>query len=159
FQHKIPMLSIANAMDMDEFAAFDERVKKNLGQVGGDIEYHCELKFDGLSINLVYEKGILVHAATRGDGTTGEEVTPNIRTIRSLAVRLQGKAVPDFIEIRGEVIFPIKAFQELNREREEAGEPVFANPRNAAAGSIRQLDSRLTAERPLQLFAYAFGDY
>lgn len=157
-QHIVPMLSIANAMNLDELEDFDERVKKNIGGHEGEIEYHCELKFDGLSISLVYEKGFLVKAATRGDGYIGEDVTQNIRTIKNFPLKLKDKNPPDRIEIRGEVVLPLKEFQALNRQRELDGEPVFANPRNAAAGSIRQLDSKLTASRPLKIFAYAFGD-
>lgn len=158
YQHKAPMLSIANAMDKTEFEAFDERVKKNLGQSEGSIEYHCEVKFDGLSINLLYENGVLTRASTRGDGSTGEDVTNNIRTVRNIPLRLLGKKIPEQVEIRGEVILPIESFRALNREREIDGQPIFANPRNAAAGSVRQLDSRLTAARPLKIFAYALGD-
>ncbi|MGE3261424.1 MAG: NAD-dependent DNA ligase LigA [Bacteriovoracia bacterium] len=154
--HRVPMLSIANSMDEKELRAFDERVRKQLG-VPAPVSYLTELKFDGLSVNLTYEKGILVSGATRGDGTVGENVTPNVRTIRNLPLRLKGKALPDLVEIRGEIMLPLEAFRELNREQEDAGEKVFANPRNAAAGSVRQLDSKVTASRDLRLFAYALG--
>lgn len=154
--HRAPMLSIANSMNLEELEGFDERVKKHLG-VSGSIAYQCELKFDGLSVNLTYKDGILVSAATRGDGSIGENITPNVKTIRNVPLRLRGKDTPSLIEIRGEIMLPIKAFQELNKDQEESGEKVFANPRNAAAGSVRQLDSRVTAGRELKLFAYSLG--
>lgn len=154
--HRQPMLSIANSMNEEELRAFDERVHKQLGREG-TIDYLCELKFDGLSVNLTYEKGQLRTAATRGDGAIGENVTPNVRTIRNVPLRLGGKKVPDLVEIRGEILLPLAAFRALNEEQEEAGEKVFANPRNAAAGSVRQLDSKITAGRDLKLFAYALG--
>lgn len=154
--HLVPMLSISNSMDFAELEAFDERVRKQLN-VKPPVQYLCELKFDGLSVNLTYEKGFLVSGATRGDGTVGENITPNVRTIRNLPLRLKGKNIPDRVEIRGEIVLPVEAFRELNREQEEAGEKVFANPRNAAAGSMRQLDSKITAGRDLRLFAYAVG--
>ena len=154
--HRVPMLSIANSMNEDELNAFDERVKKQLGR-DSTIDYQCELKFDGLSVNLTYEDGVLVSAATRGDGAVGENVTPNVRTISNVPLRLKGKNVPKVVEVRGEIMLPMAAFQALNKEQEEAGEKVFANPRNAAAGSVRQLDSKVTASRELKLFAYALG--
>lgn len=159
FTHRQPMLSLANAMNEEDLHAFDERVRKFLGWGEGDapVDYHAELKFDGLSMNLVYEDGLLTHAVTRGDGAVGEEVTPNIKTIRNVPLRLKTKKPPKFVEIRGEVVLPLDSFRELNREQEEAGEHIFANPRNAAAGSVRQLDSRLTAQRELKLFAYGLG--
>lgn len=154
--HRVPMLSIANSMNEEELTAFDERVKKQLGRTG-TIDYQCELKFDGLSVNLTYENGELAFAATRGDGLVGENVTPNVRTIRNIPLRLHGQKIPRLVEIRGEIMLPLASFQELNKEQEEAGEKVFANPRNAAAGSVRQLDSKITASRNLKLFAYAVG--
>lgn len=154
--HRVPMLSIANSMNEDELRAFDERVKKQLGR-SETLDYQCELKFDGLSVNLTYHDGVLVSAATRGDGLIGENVTPNVRTIKNVPLRLKGKGVPSVLEVRGEIMLPLIAFQELNKEQEEAGEKVFANPRNAAAGSVRQLDSKITASRDLKLFAYALG--
>ncbi|MGZ3654876.1 MAG: NAD-dependent DNA ligase LigA [Bdellovibrionota bacterium] len=156
FTHRVPMLSIANSMDEAELVAFDERVKKQLGRTE-TIDYHCELKFDGLSVSLTYVDGVLETAATRGDGSVGENVTPNVRTIRNVPLRLKTKKPPALVEVRGEILFPLKAFQELNQEQEEAGEKVFANPRNAAAGSVRQLDSKITAARDLKMFAYALG--
>ena len=156
--HRVPMLSIANVMDHEELVSFDERIHRGLALNDSEIiEYFCELKFDGLSINLIYEKGRLVRALTRGDGSVGEDVTANVKTIKSIPHVLNTKAPPALLEVRGEIVFPIEAFQELNREREEEGLPVFANPRNAAAGSIRQLDPLVTAGRDLQLFAYTIG--
>ena len=154
--HRMPMLSIANSMDEEELKAFDERVKKQLGR-SDTIDYQCELKFDGLSVNLTYQDGVLVSAGTRGDGMIGENVTPNVRTIRNVPLRLRGTGYPAVLEVRGEIMLPIEAFRELNREQEESGEKVFANPRNAAAGSVRQLDSKITASRDLKLFAYSVG--
>lgn len=154
--HRVPMLSIANSMNAEEMNAFDERVRKQLG-VPGPVDYLCELKFDGLSVNLTYQDGVLVSGATRGDGTVGENVTPNVRTIKNLPLRLKGKNHPALVEIRGEIMLPLEAFRALNEEQETAGEKVFANPRNAAAGSVRQLDSKITASRELRLFAYALG--
>ncbi len=154
--HRQPMLSIANSMNEAELLAFHGRVLKQLAITGG-VDYFCELKYDGLSVNLTYEHGALVSAATRGDGVVGENITPNVKTIRNVPLRLKGKSVPELVEIRGEIILPMEAFQKLNREQEEAGEKVFANPRNAAAGSVRQLDSHITASRDLKLIAYALG--
>jgi DNA ligase (NAD+) len=154
--HRQPMLSISNSMDEPELIAFNERVLKQLG-ISGQVEYLCELKFDGLSVNLTYENGVLATAATRGDGAIGENITPNVRTIRNVPLRLAGKNHPAVVEIRGEIVLPMKAFQALNQEQEDAGEKVFANPRNAAAGSVRQLDSKITAGRDLKLFVYATG--
>ena len=157
-QHRLPMLSIANSMNQQELTDFDDRIRGLLATTKS-IDYLCELKFDGLSVNLTYERGLLVTGATRGDGVIGENITPNVRTIRNLPLRLKGKNIPDLVEIRGEILLPLEAFRELNQEQADAGEKVFANPRNAAAGSMRQLDSRVTASRDLRLFAYAFGAY
>ena len=159
-KHRVPMLSLANALAESEFVEFDERVHRLLERGDADksaIEYFAELKFDGLSMNLTYEKGVLVGAATRGDGETGEDVTQNVRTIRAVPMRLQGKNPPGLIEIRGEVILPIADFEKLNRDQEKKGLKLFANPRNAAAGSLRQLDSSITASRPLTMFCYGVG--
>ena len=156
--HYVPMLSIANVMDHDELVSFDERVHRGLAlEERESIEYFCELKFDGLSINLIYENGKLMRALTRGDGSVGEDVTANVKTIQSIPHTLHTNNPPSRLEVRGEIVFPIEAFQDLNREREEEGLPVFANPRNAAAGSIRQLDPLVTAGRDLKLFAYTIG--
>ncbi|MBS1962625.1 MAG: NAD-dependent DNA ligase LigA [Bdellovibrionales bacterium] len=161
-KHRVPMLSLANAFDEKDFRAFDERVRKFLDVAPGeDLEYHVELKFDGLSMSLTYEDGEFAYAATRGDGETGEDVTHNIRTIKSIPMRLDTKAAktktPKTIEIRGEVIFPIKDFEKLNREQEASGGKIFANPRNAAAGTIRQLDPKIAASRALTAFWYGVG--
>lgn len=155
-KHKTPMLSLNNAMDENELLEFDERVKKFIGGPKG-VEYTAELKFDGLAIELTYEKGVLNIGSTRGDGETGEDVTPNIKTIKNIPLHLEGK-YPHYLEVRGEVVLTKKAFAKLNEAREKEGEPLFANPRNAAAGSIRQLDSKITAKRPLHFFAYGLGD-
>jgi DNA ligase (NAD+) len=158
-KHRTPMMSLGNAMDAEEMREFDKRVKRML-KSDAEIEYVAEVKLDGLGIELVYEDGILTVGSTRGDGTNGEDVTQNIRTIKSVPLRLRapehGK-VPHLLEVRGEAIMPRAGFQKLNRGREEAGEPVYANPRNAAAGSLRQLDSRITASRPLDVFLYSPG--
>jgi DNA ligase (NAD+) len=158
-RHEVPLLSLDNAYDAGELEAWWKRVTDRLD--GRAPEVVCELKIDGLSISLVYEEGRLVRAATRGDGTTGEDVTPNVRTIRAIPLTLHGRkahaGVPALLEVRGEVYFPKKAFAALNQAREEAGEPLFANPRNAAAGSLRLLDARITAERKLSAFLYAMA--
>ena len=158
-RHSTPMLSLANAFDEDEIREFDARVRKLLGD-GRSFRYVAEPKLDGLAVELIYEKGILVVGSTRGDGVTGEDVTQNLKTVRSIPLRLRpGKrgSVPSLLEVRGEVIMRLSTFRELNEEREEAGEPLFANPRNAAAGSLRQLDSSVTASRPLEVFFYGVG--
>jgi len=158
-KHRVPMLSLANAFDEEDFAAFDERVRKLLER-GADekpLEYHAECKFDGLSMSLTYERGELAYAATRGDGVTGEDVTHNVRTIKSIPLRLQTKKPPKLIEVRGEIIFPIRDFEKLNRSQAEKGAKIFANPRNAAAGTIRQLDPGVAASRPLTGLWYGVG--
>jgi DNA ligase (NAD+) len=158
-KHGVPMLSLANALTTEEFLAFDERIKKVLdANPQKQMEYYAELKFDGLSINLTYEKGILTRAATRGDGETGEDVTLNVKTIRSIPLKLNTTQPPKKIEIRGEIILMIEDFERLNRQQADADEKVFANPRNAAAGSLRQLDSKITASRPLCGFFYGVGE-
>jgi DNA ligase (NAD+) len=158
-KHGIPMLSLANALTEEEFTAFDERVHRFIDSPAEtNLEYFAELKFDGLSINLTYENGTLVRAATRGDGETGEDVTQNIKTIRSIPLKLKTKSPPERIEIRGEIILSIKDFEKLNREQVKKEEKPFANPRNAAAGSLRQLDSKITASRPLTGFFYGLGE-
>jgi DNA ligase (NAD+) len=147
-EHSIPMLSLENAYSYEELREFDERVKKNVGAV----EYICEPKIDGVSIALVYKDGVFVRGATRGDGVKGDDVTANLKTIHSIPLRLRGNLKN--IEARGEVYFPIAAFKKFNRDQEKRGEQVFANPRNAAAGSLRQLDPRIVATRPLDIFLY-----
>jgi DNA ligase (NAD+) len=151
-RHMMPMLSLESVMNVDDAREFDRRMKKGLG--GDDVTYAVEPKFDGLSVELIYEDGVLARGATRGDGTVGEDVTPNIRTIRAVPLKLRGAKPPRLVAIRGEAIMPLGAFRDLNRWMTERELPSFANPRNAAAGSIRQLDSRITAERPLSFFAY-----
>lgn len=155
-QHDVPMLSINNGFSEDDIRAFDRRVSEGLEQ-SGDVEYACELKFDGLAINLRYIDGVLVQAATRGDGSTGEDVTANIRTIRSIPLRLRTEHPPKIMDVRGEVLMFKADFARLNQRQRDAGLKEFANPRNAAAGSLRQLDSRITAQRSLRFFAYGIG--
>ncbi|MBC7327204.1 NAD-dependent DNA ligase LigA [bacterium] len=158
YRHRVPMLSLQNAFSEEDLIAFDRRIKRFLGMDEKEIiEYCAELKMDGLAVSLVYENGILTHGATRGDGFEGEEVTPNLKTIRSIPLRINIPNPPAFIEVRGEVIMHKKDFEELNRQRAEMGEPLFANPRNAAAGSVRQLDSSITAQRKLDIFCYGIG--
>lgn len=152
-QHRVPMLSLANAFDEGELRAFDERVRRKLGPA--EVDYVCELKIDGLAVSLLYVDGAFVQGATRGDGAVGEDVTHNLRTIRSIPLRLRAaREVPSALQVRGEVYLPWKAFEELNEVRSQRGESRFANPRNAAAGSLRQLDPRITAERRLSVFLY-----
>ena len=154
-KHSVPMLSLNNAFEEPELINFDRRCREGLGL--DHVEYACELKFDGLAISLRYENGILVQAATRGDGASGEDVTSNIRTIRAIPLRLQGSNFPKVIEIRGEVFMHRADFEKMNKIAAANGEKEFANPRNAAAGSLRQLDSKITAKRPLSFFAYGLG--
>ena len=154
-RHELPMLSLANAMDEEEARAFDSRVRQKLGRDA--VTYNVEPKLDGLAISLLYENGVLKQAATRGDGTTGEDVTQNVRTIESIPLRLRGRNVPEILEVRGEVFMPKAGFDELNKKQQKAGRKLFANPRNAAAGSLRQLDPKITASRPLDMFCYAIG--
>ena len=154
-RHRVPMLSLDNAFSDDDLRAFDRRLRERLER-DTEVDYSAEPKLDGLAISVTYENGVFVRAATRGDGTTGEDVTANVRTVRSLPLHLQGKAPPLF-EARGEVFMPVAGFERLNAEAAGRGEKVFANPRNAAAGSLRQLDPRITAQRPLDIFFYATG--
>ena len=156
-KHKVPMLSLGNAFDESEMAAFNKRVCDRLNE--NKILYAAETKLDGLAVSISYEKGLLVVAATRGDGSVGEDVTHNIKTIQSIPLKLIGKDIPDYLEVRGEVFMTHQGFMDLNEKQKEKGEKLFANPRNAAAGSLRQLDARLTAERPLSFFAYGIGYY
>ena len=154
-EHKVPMLSLDNTYNYDELREFDERIKKNVGEV----EYVIEPKIDGVGIALLYENGILVRGATRGDGVRGDDVTSNLKTIRSIPLRMRGNILKN-VEVRGEVYMSIKGFKKLNKDQEKKGESVFANPRNAAAGSIRQLDPRIVESRPLDVFIYfvSFSD-
>ncbi len=154
-RHAVRMLSLDNAFDEEELRSFDQRVRKGLG-VEGAVEYFAELKFDGASISLTYVNGRLETAATRGDGTTGENVTHNAKTVRGIPHRLL-KPLPGKVEVRGEVLMLKASFEQVNEERSARGEQVFANPRNAAAGGLRQLDSRMTAQRKLDFFAYGVG--
>jgi DNA ligase (NAD+) len=155
YPHVKPMLSLGNAFDGDELRAFDERVRKLSGRT--DVAYTCELKIDGLAISLRYDGAAFTGGGTRGDGSAGEDVTENLRTIRSIPLRLRGTGVRH-IDVRGEVYFRRSDFDALNARREAAGLPLFANPRNTAAGALRQLDARMTAERRLSFFAYAVGE-
>ncbi len=154
--HRLPMLSLANSYSTEDILEFDERTKKFLN-TQDDLDYLCEPKFDGLSMELIYENGLLVRALTRGDGTVGEDVTQNVRTIRSIPLKLSLKEPPALLEVRGEVLMFKKDFANLNELQQESGLQTFANPRNAAAGTIRQLDSKIAASRPLKFFAYALG--
>jgi len=156
-RHLMAMFSLDNAMDISEVQDFDQRVRKFLA-VTSDVEYVTEPKIDGLAMNLLYENGLLVKGATRGDGEVGEDVTRNLKTIRAIPLRMSDKSVPELIEIRGEVYMRVADFEKLNKEREKTGEPLFANPRNAAAGSVRQLDSGVTAGRKLHFYAYQPGE-
>jgi DNA ligase (NAD+) len=158
-RHSIPMLSLANAFDESEARDFDKRVKKILGS-SSDISYVAEPKLDGLAVELVYERGQFIVGSTRGDGVNGENITRNLRTIKTIPLQLIRKEipVPERLEVRGEVIIQLDKFKILNRKRVEMGEPLFANPRNAAAGSVRQLDSKITAERPLEIYCYGLGE-
>ncbi len=153
--HRTPMLSLSNALDEDEARAFDRRVREALGEE--EVAYAAEPKFDGLAISLNYRDGIFVQGATRGDGAAGEDVTPNLRTVRSIPLRLDAAADTADLEVRGEVLMYREDFERLNSRQREAGEREFVNPRNAAAGGLRQLDSRITARRPLRFFAYGVG--
>jgi DNA ligase (NAD+) len=155
-RHAVPMLSLNNAFGDEEVIAFNRRVREGL-QTEEEVEYSTELKFDGLAISLRYENGFLVQAATRGDGTTGENVTANIRTVRAVPLRLRADAPPAVLDVRGEVLMYKADFAGLNDRQRDAGQKEFANPRNAAAGSLRQLDSRITAQRSLRFFAYGIG--
>jgi DNA ligase (NAD+) len=158
-EHRIPMLSIENTYSEEELREFDKRIRRILKDVD-EIEYVVELKIDGIAITLWYENGIFMRGATRGNGFRGDDVTMNLRTVKDIPLRflcIKDKEIPPVIEIRGEIYLPNKAFQRLNERREETDEPQFANPRNAAAGSLKLLDPHTTAKRPLRLFAYTFG--
>ena len=153
FDHKEKMMSLDNVFSDEELDAWFERVAKE----SANNSWLCEVKVDGLAINLLYEKGRLIRGLTRGNGTTGEDVTVNVKTIATVPQQLKGSDIPDYVEVRGEVFFPIKKFNELNESLEEAGKSVFANPRNAAAGSLRQKDPKVTASRPLDLVVHGIG--
>ncbi len=152
FPHKIPMLSLANTYNREEVEEFEARIQR---LIDGPVEYVCELKYDGVAISLAYENGELVRALTRGDGVVGDDVTQNVRTIRSIPLKLYGKGYPATFEIRGEVFMPVEGFRKMNQQREKDGEQPFANPRNATAGTLKMQDSSLVAKRPLDCFLYA----
>ena len=155
-RHEVPMLSLDNAFDEASYLSFNKRVQDRLKSAEA-ITFCCELKLDGLAVSLLYEDGVLVRAATRGDGTTGENITANVRTIRSIPLKLRGENIPRRLEVRGEVFLPQAGFEKINEEARRTGGKIFANPRNAAAGSLRQLDPRITAKRPLTFFCYGVG--
>jgi DNA ligase (NAD+) len=154
--HELPMLSLDNAFNDEEVVAFNQRIQDRL-KSKSDIEYTCEVKLDGLAISLLYRNGLLVRGATRGDGTNGEDITQNVRTINSIPLKLMGEGYPDVLEVRGEIYMPKAAFNALNEKARATGDKLFVNPRNAAAGSLRQLDSRITATRQLEMCAYSVG--
>ena len=154
-RHPVPLLSLGNVFDDEELEAWERRAMNLIP--GESIDYYCELKYDGLAVALTYENGALTRGATRGTGVEGEDVTANLRTVRSIPLRVSGDNVPARFEVRGEILFPNDKFEELNREREERGERTYANPRNTAAGSVRQLDPQITASRPLELYVYSLG--
>ncbi len=156
-QHTVPMLSLDNAFDEQDLVDFDRRIRERLAH-HGTVKYVGEPKLDGLSVSIRYENGVLVQAGTRGDGRTGEDITANMRTVRSVPLRLRGDQPPERLDVRGEVVIRKRDFEQLNRQRLEAEQKPFANPRNAAAGSLRQLDSRETARRPLTFFTFGVGD-
>ncbi|MCS5708927.1 NAD-dependent DNA ligase LigA [Candidatus Berkiella cookevillensis] len=151
--HQVPMLSLDNVFTEEAFFQFDHRIKQMIDS-SEEIEYNCEPKFDGVAVSIIYEHGVLVRALTRGDGYTGENITQNIKTIKSIPLKLK-KDFPDYLEIRGEVYFPLSGFEKLNQQALSTNDKLFANPRNAAAGSLRQLDSKITAKRPLAFYAYS----
>ncbi|HMV59929.1 MAG TPA: NAD-dependent DNA ligase LigA, partial [Agitococcus sp.] len=153
-EHRIPMLSLGNVFNQDELNDFERKIKERL-ETSRDIEYCAELKLDGLAISLIYENGLFKQGATRGDGTTGEDISHNLKTIRNLPLQLNTLTPPAILEVRGEVLMPKAGFHKLNAEAQQKGEKIFANPRNAAAGSVRQLDPKIAAQRPLAFYAYA----
>ncbi|MBF9254681.1 NAD-dependent DNA ligase LigA [Pontibacter sp. 172403-2] len=151
--HKSPMLSLSNTYSEEDLREFDNRVRKAIGE---NVEYVCEQKFDGVAISLTYENGLFVQGATRGDGTRGDNITANVRTIRDVPLQVHGKDYPEAFEVRGEVFLPLSVFEQLNAEREEAGEQLLANPRNAASGTLKQQDSAIVAGRKLGCYSYSF---
>ena len=158
-EHRLPMLSLDNVFAAEELREVHKRVADKLEFEDGaeDLQYAAEPKLDGAAISLLYEGGVLVRAATRGDGTTGEDITHNARTIESIPLRLLGEGYPKTLEVRGEVFMPRAGFEAYNKKARAAGEKTFVNPRNAAAGSLRQLDPKLTAQRPLDMYVYSVG--
>lgn len=155
-RHEMPMLSLDNAFNDEELHDFDRRVRERLG-ADGEVEYACEPKLDGIAVSLLYENGVLVRGATRGDGMTGEDITLNVRTIPSIPLKLMGAGWPERLEVRGEIFMPKDGFEKMNERARARDGKVFVNPRNAAAGSLRQLDSRVTAQRPLDMYCYSAG--
>jgi DNA ligase (NAD+) len=151
----VPMLSLENAMNAEEFVEWTERLIREIGEEGAD-DFVCEPKMDGVAVELVYRNGALVQGATRGDGVNGEDITANIRTVRSIPLRLRGR-VPSYVNVRGEVFMDKAVFEKLNRQQTEAGEKAYANPRNLTAGSLKQLDPKVTASRPLRFVVYGLG--
>jgi DNA ligase (NAD+) len=156
--HEVPMLSLDNAFSDVEMVDFDRRIKDRIN-LSQQMTYACEPKLDGVAVSVLYKKGLLERAATRGDGFVGEDITSNVRTIKSIPLRLQGENIPDILEVRGEIYMPKAGFNRLNQKAKQAGEKTFVNPRNAAAGSLRQLDSKITATRPLEMCAYNVGQF
>ncbi len=154
--HEVPMLSLDNGFEASDLIAFEKRLQDRLLSYT-DIEFSCEPKLDGLAASILYENGILTRAATRGDGQVGEDITMNVKTIANVPIKLRGKNIPTKVEVRGEVFMPKAGFEQLNEKQKKAGNKLFVNPRNAAAGSLRQLDSRITAKRPLLFYAYSMG--
>src|SRR3954463_2690749 len=152
--HVVPMISLGNAFDEDELTEWEERIARLVGDDARRAGYVAELKIDGAAVSLTYQDSVLTVGATRGNGVVGEDVTANLRTLRDVPLRLRGDDVPSLLEIRGEVYMPFAAFEKLNEERVRDGEPVYANPRNTAAGALRQLDPSITARRPLHFFGY-----
>ncbi len=155
-KHEVPMLSLDNAFSHEDMLAYEKRIKDRLKR-DIELQFSCEPKLDGLAVSILYQGGVMQRAATRGDGQTGEDITANVKTIANVPLKLRGEGYPDVLEIRGEVYLPIAGFEKLNAAQREADKKVFANPRNAAAGSLRQLDSRITATRPLEFCAYSVG--
>ena len=154
--HAVPMLSLSNAFSEKAVVAFDQRIVKSLGAaLSGSVDYICEPKFDGLAVSLIYRGGVFIQAATRGDGVEGQAVTANVKTIRSIPLKLYGKQIPESVEIRGEVFIPKQVFETMNRTAHARGEKIFVNPRNAASGTLRQLDPRIASQRHLAFYAYA----
>jgi len=151
--HRFPMLSLANSYSEDDIREFDKRVRK---LIGDDFEYICEMKFDGISLSMTYENGVLKRGVTRGDGVRGDDITPNVRTIKTLPLKIQGNNVPDVFEVRGEGFLPLESFIQINKEREDIGEALLANPRNAASGTFKMQDSSIVAKRKLDCYVYSF---
>lgn len=159
-RHEMPMLSLDNAFNETDLQNFNRRVRERLkvtSAIESDIEYACEPKLDGIAVSLLYEQGVLIRGATRGDGATGENITLNVRTIPSIPLSLMGEGWPERLEVRGEIFMPKEGFEKMNARARAREEKVFVNPRNAAAGSLRQLDSRVTARRPLDMYCYSAG--